>query len=349
MPQLPPHPDLGQLKRLAKERLRAARHGDRDAADWIGAVGAGQTLSATHLRLARDLGFASWAQLRLEIARRQVLDLRDPDTLATFIANHPELVTADLENWSDHPLGASPLGYLAMARYDTTTGTWRDVTDTGAAAHMLIAAGAPVDGALGDRETPLITAASYGDADVASVLIAAGANIDATARHDSGGVPGGSALLHAAVFGNTEVLDVLVAAGARANSIEEAAAAGDISMWSLGNVTVESKVRALIMAADHERIAVIDELVAAGTPFDDSDNVFGRHALRLAAANGRASSVSALLAHGADPTKVDEHGLTALDHCRHHRNHVDDTTRHDQVEVLLTRSTPRGGAAEDDR
>lgn len=346
VPQLPPNPDLAQLKRLAKQRLRDARRGDRDAAEWIGAVGAGLTLSATHLRLARDLGFASWAQLRLEVARRKMLDLRDADALATFVANHPGLAAADLQNWADHPLGASPLGYLAMARYDTMTGTWRDVSDTGAAAQVLVAAGAPVDGAPGDRETPLITAASYGDADIASVLIAAGADIDAAASHDSGGVPGGSALLHAAVFGNTEVLDVLVEAGARVGSFEEAAAVGDISAWSLADATVETKLRALIMAADHERIEVIDELVAAGTPFDEPDEVFGRHALRLAATNGRALSVRSLLAHGADPARTDVNGLTALDHSRHQRNHVDDTTRHDDVEALLTRTATLDDAAD---
>lgn len=345
MPHLPPNQDLAQLKRLAKQRLRAARRGDRDTADWIGAVGAGLTLSATHLQLARDLGFTSWAQLRLEVARRQMMDLGDAQALATFIADHPELAAAELQNWRDHPLGASPLGYLAMARYDTTTGTWRDVAHTGAAAQVLIAAGAPVDGGPADRETPLITAASYGDTDIVAVLIAAGADIDATARHDSGGVPGGSAVLHAAVFGNTEVLDILVEAGARVGSLEEAAAVGDISAWSLDDAAAEAKLRALIMAADHERLEVIDALVAAGTPLDEPDEVFGRHALQLAAANGRASSVQSLLAHGADPARTDANGLTALDHCRRQRNHVDDTARHDDVETLLTQSVPLDDAS----
>jgi ankyrin repeat protein len=72
-----------------------------------------------------------------------------------------------------------------------------------------------VDGDPGDSETPLITAASYGDAEVAKVLIEAGADVDARSAPDSGGVPGGSALLHAAVFGMTDVLDLLVAAGRR--------------------------------------------------------------------------------------------------------------------------------------
>ena len=58
-----------------------------------------------------------------------------------------------------------------MRRYDTSRGEWRDVTGTGEVARMLLAAGAPVDGEPDEQETPLITAASYGDAEVALVLI----------------------------------------------------------------------------------------------------------------------------------------------------------------------------------
>jgi uncharacterized protein len=104
---------------------------------------------------------------------------------------------------------------------------------------------------------------------------------------DAGGVPGGTALLHAAVFGMTEVVDVLVAAGAVIHSIEEAAAAGDVSVWLTAETPIEARIRALVMAADHERLDVIDELVAAGTPIDASDPLFGRQALRIAATNGR--------------------------------------------------------------
>ena len=60
-----------------------------------------------------------------------------------------------------------------------------------------------------------MTAASYGDAEVARALVEAGADLEARAADDAGGVPGGSALLHAAVFGMTDIVDVLVGAGAR--------------------------------------------------------------------------------------------------------------------------------------
>lgn len=343
MSTLPPDAHLDQLRRLAKDRLRAARAGDPAALAWIGDVDSKLTLSAAQLRLAREHGFAGWPALQLEVHRRRLLDLREPRALSAFVADHPELSKADLVHWRDHPVGASPLGYLAMARYDTASGAWRDVRDTAAAAQVLIAAGAPVNGPPGAKETPLITAASYGDADIAAVLIAAGADVDATAAADAGGVPGGSALLHAAVFGMTDVLDLLVAAGAKVRSIEEASAAGDISAWPLERASEQAKLRALIMAADHRRVDVIETLVRAGTPVDQEDEVYGRHPLRLAAVNGRAESVRCLLRLGADPHRRDRRGLTSLDHCRHGRAHAVDAAGHEEVERLLAGADPRNG------
>lgn len=337
MAQLPPRPDLDQLRLQAKERLRSVRAGDPETIAWIDQAGAGRTLSAAQLQLARDHGFASWPRLQLEVARRTVLDLRQPEALSQFLSTRPEAATSDLANWMDHPRGASPLGYVAMARFDTVTGHWRDVEGTAAMAHALIAAGAPVDGNPGDPETPLITAASYGDGGVAAVLIAAGADVEARAAEDAGGVPGGTALLHAAVFGMTDVLDLLAAAGATLGSLEEAAAAGDLSGWGVAAVDEQTRVRALIMAAHHARLDVIDTLVAAGTPFDVEDRIFARHPLRLAAGQGRPASVERLLSLGAERSGRDRSGLTALDHCRHGRATAADPAPFDAVANLLTR------------
>lgn len=127
------------------------------------------------------------------------------------------------------------MNYIAMLRFDAPRlGLEGDLSQTGPMAQLLADAGAPVNGKPGDSETPLMTAASYGDADVARVLIDAGADLDVLASPDAGGVPGGSALLHAAVFGMTDVLDTLVRAGARVRNLVEAAAAGDIDGWLTG-------------------------------------------------------------------------------------------------------------------
>jgi ankyrin repeat protein len=89
------------------------------------------------------------------------------------------------------------------------------------------------------------------------------------------------------------------------------------------------------MAADHQRLAVIDELVATGTPVDEEDEVFRRHPLRLAAANGRPASVEVLLRHGADPGAPDGSGTTPLEHCRAARSGTPTPEGHDAVEAIL--------------
>ncbi len=287
----------------------------------------------------RFIGGGAEAEQQAEIERRRVLDRFDPGALASLLAADPVAATRPMLGWSDHPRGVTALSYVAMARYDTGSGRWRDVAGTSACARVLLDAGAPVDGDPGDPETPLMTAASYGDTDVARVLIDAGARLDDIAASDAGGVPGGSALLHAAVFGMTGVLDVLVAAGARIRSIEEGAAAGELAVWLTATVPVQVRVRALVMAADHQRLDTIRELAAAGTPIDATDVVFGRHPLRLAAANGRPASVALLLSLGADPGRMDAHGRTALDLCRAGRTVAPDPAGHDAVEALLIAAT----------
>lgn len=210
-------------------------------------------------------------------------------------------------------------------------------------AQLLLAAGAaPVNGNPGDDETPLITAASYGDAEVARVLIAGGASIEARSSDEAGGVPNATALRHAAVFGTTAVLDILLAAGGQVGSLTQAAAAGDLTGWLTESTPPEERVQALAIAADHQRLAVIDQLLAAGVPIDAEDPKWGRQALRIAASNGRVHSVRHLLARGADPAHVDpEHGLNALQWCRRNRSNYADCSRHAAVEALLHSHTTR--------
>jgi len=333
MPDLPARPDLEQLRHQAKDLLRDARGGDAEALERIRARSERITLASAQLAVARSYGFPSWPKLKREVERRKILDDRDLGRLTELLAEDPKSATTSMEHWRDHPRGASPLGYVAMLRYDTSTGHWRDLPGTGAIAQALLEAGAPVDGEPGDRETPLITAASYGDPDVARVLIAAGADVDARSTDDSGGVPGGSALLHAAVFGMTDVVDVLVEGGARVDGIEVAAAAGSVDEW-LADAPADARLRALVMAADHQRLDVIDALIDAGTPVDGVDEAFGGHPLRMAAANARPASVRRLLEHGADPNLRDDDGRTPFDLCWQGRR-GDDRPERAEVEAIL--------------
>ncbi|AKU15295.1 ankyrin repeat domain-containing protein [Luteipulveratus mongoliensis] len=264
---------------------------------------------------------------------RATLDSLDVQRLVDLLAEHPELASRRISPASDHPLGASPLGYVAMLRYDTSRGVWRDVPGTGAIAQALLDAGAPVEGDLVDRETPLMTAASYGDAEVAQILIDAGADLNATAAANAGGVPGGTALRHAAVFGMTDVAEVLLAAGAR--DLVQAAVDGDLADVLTPDTPEEDRVAALRMAAARGRLDIIDELVAASTPVDGVDRD-GSTALHEAAYSGQADSVRRLLRHGADPTRRDTRfNGTPLDWCRHQREQVGAGHGHDDVEHIL--------------
>jgi hypothetical protein len=71
MSTLPARPDLDQLRRQARELLRAAIANDEEALHRIRAVSEKQTLAAAQLAIAREYGFASWPKLRAEVLRRQ--------------------------------------------------------------------------------------------------------------------------------------------------------------------------------------------------------------------------------------------------------------------------------------
>jgi hypothetical protein len=71
MSELPGRPDLDQLRRQARELLRAATDGEPRARARMRAVSERRTLSAAQLAVAREYGFASWPALRTEVARRR--------------------------------------------------------------------------------------------------------------------------------------------------------------------------------------------------------------------------------------------------------------------------------------
>src|SRR5215469_5682141 len=71
MSALPGRPDLDQLRRQARELLRAAAASDEQALARIRVVSQEQTLSAAQLAIAREYGFASWPRLRAEVLRRR--------------------------------------------------------------------------------------------------------------------------------------------------------------------------------------------------------------------------------------------------------------------------------------
>lgn len=77
MSELPGRPNIDQLRRQARELLRAAADGEPSAVARIGAVSERVSLSAAQLAVAREHGFASWPALHTEVARR-LAELRFP-------------------------------------------------------------------------------------------------------------------------------------------------------------------------------------------------------------------------------------------------------------------------------
>ena len=78
-PSLKTHeqPDLDQLRHQAKDLLRAAKRGDTDAMARQHAVSDHLILDSAQLAVAREYGFATWAKLKTEVDRREILDSRD--------------------------------------------------------------------------------------------------------------------------------------------------------------------------------------------------------------------------------------------------------------------------------
>src|SRR5580704_10808873 len=70
MSGLPGRPNLDQLRRQARELLRAAADGEPSALTRMRAVSERVSLSAAQLAVAREYGFASWPALHAEVERR---------------------------------------------------------------------------------------------------------------------------------------------------------------------------------------------------------------------------------------------------------------------------------------
>jgi uncharacterized protein len=215
---------------------------------------------------------------------RAAIDAGDVEALRQLLGEHPELVTALVPAPEIEP--TSPLTYVGMARFYG----YAEHDRTGELAGALLDAGADKDDEA-KNGSPLICAASHGDVEVVRVLLEAGADVELTDR------PPETALRLAAAFGFPAIVDLLVAAGAEPRSVIEAAGIGDLSGHDLDELSDFDRACALRAASVNERLGVIDELLAAGTPIDSE--VDGHPAVYWAERQGRARSVEHLEARGA--------------------------------------------------
>ena len=147
------------------------------------------------------------------------------------------------------------------------------------AVRALLADGADVNAAHGDGMTGLHWVALNGNAEIARLLIGAGAALEAGTRL------GAHTPLHvAARAGHGEVVEILAGAGADAAALTETGAA------PLHFAAAAGDVRAVAALLEH------------GAPVDAREPEWGQTPLMFAAALGRTEAVVALLEAGADAT-----------------------------------------------
>jgi ankyrin repeat protein len=136
-----------------------------------------------------------------------------------------------------------------------------------------------VNGAQGDGSTALHWAAQKDDVEMAKILLAAGASVNATTR-----LGAATPLFMACRNGNAPMIELLLKSGADPNSIDE------------------HGTTPLMMAAAAGNPAAVDTLIGNGAAVNAREGAHGQTALMFAAALGRSDAIRVLAAHGADPS-----------------------------------------------
>lgn len=225
-----------------------------------------------------------------------------------------------------------PLHYLCDAPFN---GLW-DHGKQPELALALIKAGAPVDGLPTSGETPLHGAASLGEPEVAKVLLANGANIEAIAKYP--GIPDGTPLDFAVHFGMVEVVDLLVERGADVKSTRMAAGAGQHERVKRELDSPQPEAAHLTdvfrCAVVCNRVEVVKILLSNW--IDVNADINGATALHWAAWEAKLQMVSFLLENGAHANVADrKHKLTPHGWASHRRREVGPRWRHEEVMRVL--------------
>jgi uncharacterized protein len=229
------------------------------------------------------------------------------------VARH--LIAAGASLAARDRLGAMPLAHAARAGHS-------------ALVELFLAQGAAVDARNLVGSTALFGAAENGQQPVVALLLAKGADPNLPGRSDV------TPLAAAAFRGNDGAAAELIAHGARPDATDVTGKAPIVYAAARGFTAVVRRLlaagvdarrpygndlTALMWAAGYEdgfgerdALDVIALLIDAGAPIDAADNR-GRTALMIAAEQGHAALVEALLARGADRTLRDKAGKRALD------------------------------------
>jgi Family of unknown function (DUF5990)/Domain of unknown function (DUF5655) len=129
MSQLPDRPNLDQLRRQARELLRAAVGGDASALRRLQSVSQRVTLSAAQLAIAREYGFASWPRLRAEVERSRQAALAAPPPEPAARPEPPAPAEPPVESWQRM---RDQCAQILLARTGEDVGAWnRRIAEAG--------------------------------------------------------------------------------------------------------------------------------------------------------------------------------------------------------------------------
>ena len=170
------------------------------------------------------------------------------------------------------------LGFCVLLQARSEESRVADATMQGdrTAVRALLKQGADVNAAQGDGMTALHWAARQGDAELAQMLIYAGANLKATTR-----LGAYTPLLMAGELGHATVIDTLLAAGADPK------------------VVTTSGTTPLMLASAAGNAAAVKSLLSRGADVNASETARGETALMFAVASHRIDAMKVLLGAGA--------------------------------------------------
>ena len=313
----PERPDLGQLRRRAKELRDAARAGDAAAVQRLArhhpAPPAGTVrLAAAQLVIARELGFPSWprliAALEADAASRRALSAFLAASIEGRMRQAGEILHADPGMARRSLAAAAVLGNATAVREHLAgdPGAALTVDDERGWPPLLYACYSRWHHSDPDRAPGL--------AEAVRLLLAAGADAN---TNDGGQARYRSALKGSVEVNNPSVTEVLLDAGAQPDPgqpIAEAAAHRDLrclrlllargarvtSTWALGAAVFNDNPGAAGL--------VLDALATAGGRVADTAS----DELPDAVASASFATVEALLDAGADPQATDSDGISAL-------------------------------------
>ena len=315
MTPLPARPDLGQLRRQAKDLLHAAQAADPAAAARIRAASGRMTLAAAQLAIAREYGFSSWPRLKAEV------EARTSDLAAKVEA----FLEASIRDWTGRAvlmLAATPeiAGYdirTALVLGDADRVRQLLGRDPGLATRRDERWGwTALDAVCASRWHHLDPARSGGLLATARLLLDAGADPTATA----GGRRGDWTPLRCAVAGvaNPAVVRLLLERGAVPDDhdVYLACFGGDgheslrLLLEHMPDVSQTTALSAPVSTGDIEGVRLLLEAGADPNrplPRDEGDQPWP--ALYAAIRSGcPAELVELLLEHGADPTAAGPDG-----------------------------------------